>query len=97
MEEIDTVLGEYDEVIGCDLIPGVSQSVWETRFDYDKTTLLCFGHEEDGLPAAVLARCHRVMHIPMFGVTKSFNVAVSAAIMMNEYVRGQYAGAGSAG
>jgi tRNA G18 (ribose-2'-O)-methylase SpoU len=26
----------------------------------------------------------------MFGVTRSFNVAVSAAILMNEYVRGIY-------
>ncbi|MBC8140225.1 MAG: hypothetical protein H7Y38_02150 [Armatimonadetes bacterium] len=90
VEEIEPVLAEYDEVIGCDLVPGVSESVWETRFDYDKTTLLCFGHEEDGLPESLVKRCHRLVHIPMFGVTKSFNVAVSAAIMMNEYVRGKY-------
>jgi len=88
VEEIEPVLGEYDEVIGCDHIPGKSESVWESRFDYAKKTLLCFGHEEDGLPEALIARCHRLLHIPMFGVTKSFNVAVSAAIMMNEYVRG---------
>lgn len=88
VEEVDSVLGEYDEVIGCDLIPGKSVSVWDSTFDYSKKTLLCFGHEEDGLPEALITRCHRIMHIPMFGVTKSFNVAVSAAIMMNEYVRG---------
>jgi 23S rRNA (guanosine2251-2'-O)-methyltransferase len=91
VEEIDTVLGEYDEVIGCDYVEGKSQSIWETTFDYQKKTLLCFGHEYDGLPEPLLARCHRLVHIPMFGVTRSMNVAVSAAIVMNEYVRGIYA------
>ena len=92
VEEIDTVLGEYDEVIGCDLIENKSVSIWDSTFDYDKKTLFCFGHEQDGLPEALIARCHRIMHIPMFGVTHSFNVAVSAGIVMNEYVRGIYAG-----
>ena len=91
VEEIDSVLGEYDEVIGLDYFPDVSQSLWETEFDYDKKTLLCFGHEEDGLPEELVKRCHRLVHIPMFGATKSFNVAISAAIVMNEYVRGIYA------
>lgn len=90
VEEIDPVLGEYDEIIGCDYIEGKSVSVWESAFDYDKKTLFCFGHENDGLPAELVERCHRLLHIPMFGVTKSFNVAVSAGIMMNEYVRGIY-------
>jgi 23S rRNA (guanosine2251-2'-O)-methyltransferase len=92
VEEIDTVLGEYDEVIGCDYIEGKSTSIWDHTFDYEKKTLLCFGHEYDGLPDALVERCHRILHIPMFGVTRSFNVAVSAAIVMNEYVRGIYAG-----
>jgi tRNA G18 (ribose-2'-O)-methylase SpoU len=94
VEEIDPVLEQYDEVIGCDHIPGQSTSIWDYRFDYGKQTLFCFGHEEDGLPPELIARCHRFLHIPMFGVTKSFNVAVSAGIVMNEYVRGMYAGAG---
>lgn len=92
VEEIESVLGEYDEVVGCDYIAGRSQSIWESAFDYEKKTLLCFGHENDGLPAPLLDRCHRILHIPMFGVTRSFNVAVSAAIVMNEYVRGLYKG-----
>ena len=92
VEEIDTVLGEYDEVIGCDYVEGKSVSVWDTTFDYEKKTLLCFGHEYDGLPDALVVRCHRLVHIPMFGATRSFNVAMSAAIMMDEYVRGIYVG-----
>jgi len=88
VEEIEPMLGEYEEVIGCDYIPGKSTSVWESTFDYEKKTLFCFGHEEDGLPEELAKRCHRILHIPMFGATKSFNVAVSAAIFMNEYVRG---------
>lgn len=91
VEEIDSVLGEYDEVIGCDMVPGVSQSVWDSTFDYEKKTLFCFGHEQDGLPANLVEKCHRLVHIAMFGATKSFNVAVSAGIVMNEYVRGIYA------
>jgi len=82
------MIDEYDDVIGCEFIPGTSVSVWDSTFDYTKKTLFCFGHEEDGLPEALVAKCHRFLHIPMFGATKSFNVAVSAAIMMNEYVRG---------
>jgi len=92
VDEIEPVLGEYDEVIGCDYIEGKSESIWDSTFDYDKKTLLCFGHENEGLPERLLERCHRILHIPMFGVTKSFNVAVSAGIVMNEYVRGIYAG-----
>ncbi len=92
VEDIDTVLGAYDEVIGCDYIPDRSVSVWESKFDYTIKTLLCFGHENDGLPKDLIDRCNRLVHIPMFGVTRSFNVAVSAAIVMNEYVRGMYQG-----
>lgn len=91
VEEIEPMLAEYDEVIGCDLIEGKSVSIWDSTFDYSKKTLLCFGHENDGLPQNLLERCHRVVHIPMFGVTRSFNVAVSAGVVMNEYVRGMYA------
>ncbi len=90
IEEIGPMLGEYDEVIGCDRIEGKSENLWEAKFDYDKKTLFCFGHETDGLPQELVERCHRLVHIPMFGVTRSFNVAVSAAIVMNEYVRGIY-------
>lgn len=97
VEEIDTVLGEYDEVIGCDYLPGRSQSVWESAFDYEKKTLFCFGHEYDGLPDALIERCHRLIHIPMFGATRSLNVAICAAIVMNEYVRGIYAPDASSG
>jgi tRNA G18 (ribose-2'-O)-methylase SpoU len=97
VEDIDTVLSEYDEVIGCDRIPDRSTSIWDHRFDYEKQTLFCFGHEEEGLPQELIDRCHRFLHIPMFGVTQSFNVAVSAGIVMNEYVRGIYAGSGPGG
>lgn len=90
VEEIAPIFADYDEVIGCDYIPGKSVSVWDGEFDYNKRTLLCFGHENDGLPEELLQHCHRFLHIPMFGVTRSLNVAASAAILMNEYVRGIY-------
>ncbi len=97
VDEIDEVLGAYDEVIGCDYVEGKSVSVWDTAFDYEKKTLLCFGHEYDGLPDALVERCDRFVHIPMFGATRSFNVAMSAAILMDEYVRGIYVGKKDAG
>ncbi|HVK03589.1 MAG TPA: TrmH family RNA methyltransferase [Armatimonadaceae bacterium] len=92
VEDIDDVLGAYDEVIGCDFVPDRSVSIWNSTFDYEKRTLFCFGHEEEGLPEELMRRCHRLLHIPMFGATKSFNVAVSAALVLNEYVRGLHAG-----
>lgn len=48
---------------------------------------LFFGHEVDGLPASVLARCDRQVRVPMCGAKRSLNVATAAGVVMYELLR----------
>ncbi len=46
-----------------------------------------FGHEVDGLPADLLARCHVRVRIPMQGTKGSLNVATAGGVVMYELLR----------
>ena len=46
-----------------------------------------FGHEVEGVPADLLARCHVHVRIPMLGVKQSLNVATAGGIVLYELVR----------
>lgn len=46
-----------------------------------------FGNEEEGLTAAVREEVAEHIRIPMFGFTKSFNISVSAALILRELTR----------
>ncbi len=48
---------------------------------------LVVGGEQDGIPASVLERCQYAVHIPMFGVNSSMNVATALAIALYEWHR----------
>lgn len=48
--------------------------------------LLVLGSETGGLSAAVLAECQQIVEIPMYGVNKSLNVIVSAAMALSKLV-----------
>ncbi|MBI1245065.1 MAG: RNA methyltransferase [Alphaproteobacteria bacterium] len=48
-----------------------------------KPVCLVLGNEEDGLPAATLAACERVVTLPGSGRVQSLNVAATAAILIN--------------
>jgi len=41
-----------------------------------------FGNEHDGLSAGAVAACTHRVEIPMFGFTRSFNLSVSAALLI---------------
>lgn len=43
-------------------------------------TVLVVGHEAHGIPPAVLALCQSCIHLPMYGVNTSMNVAMAAGI-----------------
>ena len=43
---------------------------------------LLFGNEPDGLSSYVLEQADEYMHIPMFGFVDSFNISVSAALVL---------------
>ena len=54
--------------------------------EIERPLAVFFGTEEEGLAAATLARMDRYVTIPMFGFTESFNVSVSAALVLRELV-----------
>ena len=56
----------------------------ESVFDLDVTqkTALVFGNELNGLSDICVSSVDKLVHIPMYGFTESFNVSVSAAIAL---------------
>jgi tRNA G18 (ribose-2'-O)-methylase SpoU len=56
---------------------------WRPRFP----VCVLFGHEVDGLPAALLELCDTHVRIPMLGLKHSLNVASAGAIVMYELLR----------
>jgi tRNA (guanosine-2'-O-)-methyltransferase len=58
----------------------------ETLADLDPTGrfALWFGNEHDGMTAAALAACPRRIRLPMHGMTRSFNLSVSVALVVAE-------------
>lgn len=55
--------------------------------EIDRPLAVFFGTEDEGLSADTLACMDRYVKIPMFGFTESFNVSVSAALILRELVR----------
>ena len=53
-----------------------------------KPVCLVLGNEEDGLPAATLAACERVVTLPGSGRVQSLNVAATAAILIHAIAGG---------
>lgn len=51
------------------------------RFDHPVRALYLLGAEDDGLPPAVLARCHQVVQIPSV-LPRSLNVAVAGSLVI---------------
>jgi len=48
---------------------------------------LVIGNERHGIPEAILQRCSRAVHIPMYGVNGSMNVTHALAIALFEWRR----------
>lgn len=61
-----------------------SASVHE--LDIGKKTALVFGAEVGGLSDYAKGEVDEMVHIPMYGFTESFNISVSAALILNELV-----------
>ena len=53
-------------------------------FDLETPAALFFGTEKEGLSPDVLAEADGAVYIPMYGFTKSLNVSVAAAILLQE-------------
>lgn len=61
-----------------------SASVHE--LDISQKTALIFGTELRGLSNHAKEEADELIHIPMYGFTESFNISVSAALILNELV-----------
>jgi len=61
----------------------------QVSVDKDQRIALIFGNEVDGVQQEVIDMCDEVVEIPQFGTKHSFNVSVSAGIVLWEMVRGR--------
>ena len=62
---------------------GVDLYDWTPRWP----VAVFFGHEVEGLPADVAARCHVHVRIPMHGTKGSLNVATAGGVVLYELLR----------
>jgi tRNA (guanosine-2'-O-)-methyltransferase len=61
-----------------------ANSVELENFDLDQGKIaLCFGTELNGLSKDIINNADEYLRIPMFGFTESFNISVSAAIILH--------------
>eukprot|EP01051_Picozoa_sp_SAG22_P013364 SAG22_NODE_1487_length_4318_cov_1.548471_1_plen_96_part_00 len=67
-------------------VVGVEQSAQSVSLErytpFPRRAVLLLGKEKEGLPQKYLALVDQTVEIPQFGVIRSLNVHVSAAIMM---------------
>ncbi|TRX59442.1 RNA methyltransferase [Fulvivirga sp. M361] len=56
-------------------------------FQFEQPTALVFGTEKEGLSDMGKKYCDKLVTIPMYGFTESFNISVSAALSINLLAR----------
>ena len=56
------------------------------EFDVSKKSAFFFGTERDGLSDIVLDQADVFLRIPMYGFTESYNISVSAALVLHDVV-----------
>jgi len=81
---------DYD-IVGIDNVPGCTDL---EESPLPEKCVLVFGQESNGISRELLAECSQVRQIPMYGSTRSMNVAAAAAIAIHSWsVSHQYAAA----
>lgn len=63
------------------------QSLSYTQVKAQEETVLVVGQEAHGIPPEILALCAQTMHLPMYGVNTSMNVAMAAGIAIYDQIR----------
>ncbi|MCU0474100.1 MAG: RNA methyltransferase [Bacteroidales bacterium] len=71
------------KIVGIEQVEG-SVSLGDFEVKEGIRYALVFGHEVNGVDQAVLDTCDHVVEIPQFGTKHSFNIAVSAGIVLWE-------------
>jgi len=83
---IDAVMdlkAEGYQIIAIEQVEG-SAELHEFQIEKGKKYALIFGHEINGVAQDVVDLCDHCIEIPQFGTKHSFNIAVSAGIVMWE-------------
>ena len=57
---------------------------------FPRDVIFLFGSERFDIPPEVLARCHEIIGIPIYGVNHSLPLAVAAGIVMHEHARRRF-------
>jgi 23S rRNA (guanosine2251-2'-O)-methyltransferase len=71
------------KIVGIEQAEG-SVSLGDFVVERDLKYALVFGHEVNGVEQAIIDECDYVIEIPQFGTKHSFNIAVSAGIVLWE-------------
>jgi len=59
------------------------------EFDYPERMILLMGSEREGLPEEVVAKCSKLLRIPMTGKSDSLNLSIATGILLYEYFNRQ--------
>jgi len=76
-------------------LPGAPHTIEDV--DVGRPIAVAFGNEHDGLSAAAIAACDGAVAMPMFGMTRSFNLSVSVGLVMARLAERRRALLGAAG
>ena len=83
MDAIRELKSKGYSIIAVEQVEG-STMLGEFRLDDDRKYALVFGNEVNGVSQSVLNECDHFIEIPQFGTKHSFNIAVSAGIVLWE-------------
>ena len=87
MEAVTELKEKGYKLIGIEQAEG-SVELQNMVIDIDEKYALVFGHEVNGVDQEVLNNCDMCIEIPQFGTKHSFNIAVSAGIVLWEMNKG---------
>ncbi len=87
MEAVTELKGKGYRLVGIEQAEG-SVELQNMVVDVKEKYALVFGHEVNGVDQEVLNNCDMCIEIPQFGTKHSFNIAVSAGIVLWELNKG---------
>ncbi len=87
MEAVTELKGKGYRLVGIEQAEG-SVELQNMVVDVKEKYALVFGHEVNGVDQEVLNNCDMCIEIPQFGTKHSFNIAVSAGIVLWEMSKG---------
>ena len=83
-DAIAELKGKGYKIIGIEQAEG-SVELQDVKVEKGEKYALVFGHEVNGVDQEVLDQCDLCVEIPQFGTKHSFNIAVSAGIVLWEF------------